>query len=207
MIKLEGYYDEEADKFVPTGLKKDQEYLEIGQDERFIYLQSLVMSGLDLKRAIDYLEIAKTTDSSIVREGLFKIANILYIKCFTKSKGRKPLDVEKIYQDVPADPIGCFKKFKYFRDKYIAHDEKDILNAKIGIVVSSALNEAVGLFYTEAQAKFDYYENIEILITLCNIAHQKVEKMCEVETDKALGVIRKEGIKETGKYKSERVEF
>lgn len=167
-----------------NGLPFATKYVEAPREKRFERLYSYVLIKIDLENALKYLEISLQTDDMIIKEGMFRIALILYIKCFNNSGGgRAQLPLNKIYRDIPGEPIECYNKLKRIRDKYIAHDENDFLNAKLGVVLNENEKCIVGIAYPEMQAKFDYDETLKILQSLCVIALKKTDTYIDEETN------------------------
>lgn len=161
-------------------------YVEVPREDRFRKLYSYVLIKIDLTNALKYLKIAACTTDPIVKDGLFKIAVVLYIKCFspTQHGGRSNIAENVIYKDIPGEPIKCHDKFKDMRNKYIAHDENDFLESQLGIVLNTDEKRICGVAYIEKQAQFSYGKSIEILQELCRTSIEKVEKMLEIETEK-----------------------
>lgn len=181
------YYDENTNKIHILGLPFKTKYVEVPRENRFNKLYSYVLIKMDLLNAIRYLNVSLHTEESIIKEGMFRSALILYMKCFSNSKsGRTHFSPSVVYRDVPQEPIACHEKFENMRNKYIAHDEKDFLFAKLGMVLNEDEEQIVGVVYPELQAKFDYDENIAILQTLCSYALLYTE----AQTDIALGEVQ-----------------
>jgi len=154
------------------GMPYKARYVELPREDRFRKVYSYVLIDIDLEHAIGYLEMCKQSDSPIVKEGLFKMAVVQYAKCFSPPKhgGRSHINENKVYKGAKGDPIGCHQKFIEMRMKYFAHDESDYAQAKVGALLNMDDKKYVGCVYLRKQAKFDYDETIDILITLCRIA-------------------------------------
>ena len=144
---------------------------------------SYVLHNTDIRLAILYLEKALQVEDSIEKNALFEAAVIRYIKCFTSSKsGRKQLTPSKVYKNIQGDSLGCHMKFKEIRDSYIAHDQNDFLDVRMGIVLQDG--ELKGVVCPPRQATFLYEENISILLTLCKITYNFIENTLNEEIDK-----------------------
>lgn len=144
---------------------------------------SYVLHYADIKHAILYLEKALHVEDPIEKDALFEAAIIRYIKCFTSSKsGRKQLTPSKVYNNIQGDPLGCHMKFKKIRDSYIAHDQNDFLDVRMGIVLQD--DELKGVVCPPMQATFLYEENINILLTLCRITYNFILDALDEEIDK-----------------------
>ena len=116
-------FNKETGRICIIGLPFATKFVEVPREKRFERLYSYVLIKIDLRNAMKYLEISLQTDDMIIKEGMFRIALILYIKCFNNyGGGRAQLPLNKIYQDIPGEPIECYIKLKRIRDKYIAHD-------------------------------------------------------------------------------------
>lgn len=167
-------FDNDSRRIYITGLPFTTKYVEVPREKRFERLYSYGLIKMDLVNALRYLEISLQTDNLIVKEGMFRIALVLYIKCFNNSSGGRPqLPLNKVYQGIPGEPIECYNKLKKIRDKYIAHDVDDFLSAKLGMVLNENAKSILGIAYPEVQAKFDYDETLKILLSLCKIALEK----------------------------------
>ncbi|MBW4081966.1 hypothetical protein [Paenibacillus sp. S150] len=162
---------------------------------------------IDLLRAISYLDISLHTTDMTIKEGMFRIALILYIKCFNNSGvGRSQLSVNKVYKSTQGEPIECYKKLKRIRDKYIAHDEIEFLNAKLGMILNENEKCILGIAYPEMQAKFDYDENLIILQSLCKIALERTNLYLEEEIYKVENYLRQRDYESVSKYSEMTIE-
>lgn len=108
--------------------------------------------------------------------------------------------MNKIYKEIPGEPIECYKKLKRIRDKYIAHDEYDFLNAKLGMVLNENEKCVVGIAYPEMQAKFDYDETLKILQSLCKIALEKVDIYVDEEVHNVEKYLNQRNFEFVSKY-------
>jgi len=194
-------FDKETRKMFITGLPFVTKYVEVPREKRFERLYSYGLIKIDLLNAIKYLEISLQTDDMTVKEGMFRIALILYIKCFNNSGGgRSQLSLNKVYKDLPGEPIECYNKLKRIRDKCIAHDEHDFLNAKLGMVLNENEECIAGIAYPEMQGKFDYDETLKILQSLCKIALVKTDKYIDDEIHNVEKYLKQRDYKNVSKY-------
>jgi len=200
-------FDEQTGKISITGLPFKTKFVEVPREKRFERLYSYGLIKIDLLNAIRYLGISLQTTDMAIKEGMFRIALVLYIKCFNNSgRGRSQLSINKVYKDVPGEPIECYLKLKKIRDKYIAHDENDFLNAKLGMVLNENDKCIVGVAYPEMQAKFDYDETLKILLSLCKIALEKTEIYIDDEIHNVEQYIRQRNFEIVSKYQEMFVE-
>lgn len=201
LFRYQYILNEETRKIYITGFPFETRYVEVPREKRFERLYSYNLIKIDLLKAISYLDISLQTIDMTIKEGMFRIALILYIKCFNNSgAGRSQLAVNKVYKDTKGEPIECYKKLKIIRDKYIAHDEIDFLNAKLGMVLNENERSIVGIAYPEMQAKFDYDETLLILKSLCEIALEKTDFYLEEETHKVEDYLRQRNYEIVGGY-------
>ncbi|CQR52533.1 hypothetical protein [Paenibacillus riograndensis] len=200
--------NEETRKMYITGLPFETKYVEVPREKRFERLYSYNLIKIDLLSAISYLDISLQTTDMTIKEGMFRIALILYIKCFNNSGvGRSQLSVNKVYKDTQGEPIECHKKLKRIRDKYIAHDEIDFLNAKLGMVLNENEKCIMGIAYPEMQAKFDYDETLIILQSLCKIALERTNLYLEEETHKVENYLRQRDYEIVSEYSEMTIEI
>ncbi len=193
--------DEKSGKINIIGMPFLTKFVEVPREKRFERLYSYVLIKIDLLNAIKYLEIALNTEDTIIKEGMFRIALILYIKCFNNSgRGRVQLPLAKTYKDIPGEPIECYNKLKTIRDKYIAHDENDFLSAKLGMVLNEDEKCIVGIAYPEIQAKFDYNETLNILQTLCKIALERTDMYIDEQIHIAENYLRERSYEIVSNY-------
>ncbi len=164
------------------GLPYKTRYVEIPREKNLRKLYSYILIDIDLEYVMKYLEICKQSDSPVVKEGLFKMAVVQYAKCFSPSKrgGRSNINENRVYRDIPNDPIGCHQKFIEMRKKYFAHDEGDYSKAQIGALLNMDDKVYVGCLPIRKQAKFDYDESIDILMILCKVARNWIQKEIEI---------------------------
>lgn len=201
MYRYQYSFDKETGRMCVTGLPFKTKYVEVPREKRFERLYSYGLIKIDLINAMKYLEISLQTADVTIKEGLFRIALVLYIKCFNNSGGgRSQLSLNKIYQDIAGEPIECYKKLKRIRDKYIAHDENDFLNAKLGMILNENEKCMVGVAYPEMQAKFDYDETLKILQSLCKIALEKTEICIDKEIHNAEEYLKQRNFEIISKY-------
>lgn len=150
------------------------------KDDRCI---SYILHEEDLLYCIFYLDKALKTEDTIIKEALFESALIRYIKCFTSSKsGRKQLNENVVYKNYSGDPIGCHRKFKQIRDWYIAHDQQNFMNMKMGIVVNGNDN-VLGAFCPPQNLSFLHDDNINMLLTMCAYALKYVREIRDMELE------------------------
>lgn len=181
------YYEFETD--AESGLVKiknltdDVKILSAPRDKKEEKYYSYTLHYSDIKHAILYLEKALQVEEPIEKDALFEAAIIRYMKCFTSSKsGRKQLNPNKVFSNVLGEALGCHAKFKEIRDSYIAHDQNDFLDVKIGLVLQN--NELKGVVCPPVQATFLYEKNIEILLTMCRITYGFIGNILNEEIDK-----------------------
>ena len=192
-----------------TDLPFKTRYVEVPREERFRKLYSYVLIRIDLITAMKYLEVATTTTDPIIREGLFRIAVVLYAKCYSPAKhgGRSNIVEGKVYKDVQGEPIACHNKIRDMRSKYIAHDEDDFLDAQLGAVLDLDAKRLCGVAYIEKQAKFDYDNTIHILYTLCKISLEKVEAELDAETASIDEYLRKRDFDTINSYPDMKIKY
>lgn len=179
-------YNEETGEIRIVGLPFKSRLVEVPRNPKFNKLSSYLLIEMDLYNAKNYLNIALNTDDPVIKEGMFKIALVSYFKCFTNSKsGRTYLSPNRVYKDIPYEPIECHKKFSKMRNKFIAHDENDFHHAQIGIILNEDEKKYVDIACPKVQSKFDFDENISILQSLCDISLEKVENHITEEINKA----------------------
>lgn len=201
MYRYQYSFDKETGRICIIGLPFATKFVEVPREKRFERLYSYVLIKIDLVNAIKYLEISIQTNDMTIKEGMFRIALILYIKCFNNSGGgRLQLPLNKIYQGVPGEPIECYKKLKRIRDKNIAHDENDFLNAKLGVVLNENEKCISGIAYPEMQAKFDYNETLKILQSLCKIALEKTDIYIDEQVHNAENYLSQRSYQTVSKY-------
>lgn len=194
-------FNEETRKMYITGFSFETKYVEVPREKRFERLYSYGLIKIDLLRAMSYLEISLQTTDMTIKEGMFRIALILYIKCFNNSGvGRSQLSINKVYKDIQGEPIECHKKLKRIRDKYIAHDEDDFLNAKLGMVLNENEKYVMGIAYPEMQAKFDYDATLVILQSLCKIAIERTNLYLDEEIHNVESYLRQRDYEIVSKY-------
>ena len=194
-------FDKETGRIYIIGLPYTTKFVEVPREKRFERLYSYGLIKIDLVNALNYIGISLQTDDMIIKEGLFRIALILYIKCFNNSGGgRLQLPLNKIYKDIMGEPIECYAKLKRIRDKYIAHDEKDFLFAKLGVVLNENENCIIGIAYPEMQTKFDYDETLKILRSLCKIALEKTDIYIDEEVHKVENYLKQRDYGIVSKY-------
>ncbi|HMN33757.1 MAG TPA: hypothetical protein PKA54_10335 [Chitinophagaceae bacterium] len=184
-----------------VGLPYKTKYVEVPREKRFERLYSYILIKIDLKKATEYLDISIQTEDTTIKEGLFKIALILYIKCFNNSGGgRIQLPLKKVYKDIPGEPVECYNKLKKIRDKFIAHDEGDFNEAKLGMVLNENEECIVGIACPEVQSKFDYDETIGILRTLCKVALKANNSFIDKELSIAESYLCQRDFKHVSEY-------
>lgn len=184
------YYEfsiDEEQGLVKISNFSDAILLSIPRERREEKYYSYVLHYADIRYAIMYLEKALQVEEFIEKEALFEAAIMRYMKCFTSTKsGRKQLAPEKVYSellsDSSIDPLGCHKKFKEIRNLYIAHDQNDFLNIRMGIVLQN--DELKGVVCPPRQTMFLYEENISILLTLCKVIYNFVSAEMDEEIAK-----------------------
>ncbi|MEQ2677406.1 MULTISPECIES: hypothetical protein [Lachnospiraceae] len=181
------YYEFETDaesslikiKNLPDNVK----ILSAPRDKKEEKYYSYTLHYSDINHAILYLEKALQVEAPIEKDALFEAAIIRYMKCFTSSKsGRKQLNPNKVFSNVPGEPLGCHAKFKEIRDSYIAHDQNDFLDVRMGLVLQN--NELKGVVCPPVQATFLYEENIEILLAMCRITYCFIVNILDEEVNK-----------------------
>ena len=108
----------------------------------------------------------------------------IYAKSFWvfREKLQKQLNPNKVFSNVPGEPLGCHAKFKEIRDSYIAHDQNDFLDVRMGLVLQN--NELKGVVCPPVQATFLYEENIEILLAMCRITYCFIVNILDEEVNK-----------------------
>ena len=101
-------FDEQTGKISITGLPFKTKFVEVPREKRFERLYSYGLIKIDLLNAIKYLGISLQTTDMAIKEGMFRIALVLYVKCINNSgRGRSQLSLNKVYKDVPGEPIEC----------------------------------------------------------------------------------------------------
>ena len=182
-------------------------YVELPREDRFRKLYSYVLIDIDFEHTIGYLEACKQSSSPIIKEGLFKMAVVQYAKCYSPAKhgGRSQITENKVYKGIEGDPIGCHRKFMERRMKYFAHDESDYLQAQVGALLNMDAKKYVGCLYPRKQAKFDYDETIDILMTLCNAAQNWVKNEIDAALEEVSNYIKELDFKVLTSYQDMRV--
>ena len=195
------YLEKETRKIYITGLPFATKYVEVPREKRFERLYSYSLIKIDLLNAIKYTDISLHTYDRTIKEGMFRIALILYIKCFNNSGGgRSQLPLNKAYKNIPGEPMECYRKLKRIRDKYIAHDEQDFLNAKLGMVLNKDQKCIVGIAYPEMQGKFHYDETQKIMKSLCKIALDKTDEYINEEMHSVENYLKQRDYEIVSKY-------
>ena len=191
------------------GLPFKTRYVEVPNSKYSRKLNSYVLIKIDLENALKYLDKAVETDDLTIRIGLFRIAVILYTKCFLPAKngGRSNIDKHKVYKNVPEDPIGCHEKFLKMRHKYLAHDEEDFLDAQFGMILDMDSEKAIAVAYIEKQAKFDYDESIDILQKLCQISLNWTKEELKRERKNVEENLKRQKFEELNAYPDMRIKL
>lgn len=190
--KFEYFYDEENHKVsllnMPdtrllqyTNENKSKEY---GFEKLFAY----ILHRDDLKKVFEYTVIYENNKEQSIKEAVFNTAMVTFIRCFTKGKeaGRIPIKINDVASRAPEGDIkGVINKFETIRNKFIAHDQDNFQNMKLGVIVNDAKEQFIGICCLPVKTKVDYLENILILRTLTIISLEYVEEVIDKEYKRA----------------------
>lgn len=96
----------------------------------------LALHKWDLEFVLEALQQINTTENELVKEALWEIAIIRFIKCFVGGSGRIQLDAHAILSKTRG-AMAVFRYFKDLRDKHFVHDE----NSYTQCTPAAALND------------------------------------------------------------------
>jgi len=190
--KFEYFYDEENHKVSLLNMpdtrllqyKNENKSKEYGFEKLFAY----ILHRNDLKKVFEYTVIYENNIEQSIKEAVFNTAMVTFIRCFTKGKeaGRIPIKINDVASRAPKGDIkGVINKFETIRNKFIAHDQEDYQNLKLGIIVNDANEQIIGVCCPPSKTKIDYPENVLILRTLALISLEYVEVVIDKEYKRA----------------------
>lgn len=76
-------------------------------------------------------------DPIIIKEALWRMAVITFIKCFGNSASRSRLLSKKIYNSDPPEAFAAFKYFLSLRNKHFIHDENSYSQCTVGALLNN----------------------------------------------------------------------
>lgn len=198
--EFEYFYDEEKHKIsllnTPdtrllqyTNENKSKEY---GFEKLFAY----ILHRDDLKKVFEYTVIYENNKDQSIKEAVFNTAMVTFIRCFTKGKeaGRIPIKINDVASRAPEGDIkGVINKFETIRNKFIAHDQENYQNLKLGIIVNDDNKQIIGVCCPPSKTKIDYPENVLILRTIALISLEYVEEVIDKEYKRAKEYFKGQG--------------
>lgn len=198
--KFEYFYDEENHKVSLLGMPDTRllEYINESKSKEFGFekLSAYILHKADLKKVFEYTIIYEKMIEQSVKEAIFNAAMVTFIRCFTKGKeaGRIPIKINDVASRAPQGDIkGVINMFETIRNKFIAHDQEDYQNLRLGIVVNDANEQITGVCCPPSRTKIDYLENILILRTLALISLEYVEEVIDKEYKRAFEYLNGQG--------------
>lgn len=168
------------------GFPDDDLLYEVPRINKFKNLYDNVLHLNDLNRALCYLDcMVFNNDKHYINEGLFNAAIISYFKCFTYSKGRGQLNYNSVYKDIEnGNAIKLYNHYKKLRDEFIAHDENDYAQSKVGIIVNTRFRKVMQPIQLGIIAYIAIEENRDKLKLLIEIAIKVVESKIDLENER-----------------------
>ena len=126
-------------------------------------------------------------NKQLINSALYRYCVITYAKAFNNGS-RSKID-EKIFKDLPGDPIGTHRYYMNLRNKSIAHREDSFDSIQLGAIKNDK-NEVIGLCPFEIRKVIDQIEGIIQLRLLSDTACEYLKEQIENEKEEIIQLVK-----------------
>lgn len=200
-------YDEENKKIEIKNVPNARllEYFNTSESKQYNFemLHAYILHKADIRKVLSYTEIYENVDQELIKDAIFDSAMITLVRCFTKGKepGRIPIKIEKVAAKAGGgDPKGVLDIFEIIRNKFIAHDQDDYQNMKLGVVIDDNVKHICGVCCPLIKTNVNYLENIMLIKTLATITLEYIDDVIEKELQRADKYVKSLGYEAVEKF-------
>lgn len=206
-INYKCVYNEENKKIEIKNIPNARllEYFNASESKQYNFemLHAYILHKEDIRKVLNYTDIYEKVDQKLIKDAIFDSAIITLVRCFTKGKepGRIPIKIEKVVAKTRGgDPKGVFDKFEIIRNKFIAHDQDDYQNMKLGVVIDDTVKHIYGVCCPSIKTNVNYLENIMLIRTLAMITLEYLDDVIEKELQRADKYVKSLGYEVVEKF-------